>query len=251
MTPQTAALTASMEDYLEAIFQIAANREVARVKQIAEALGVRMASVTGALRTLADKGLVAHDKFGDVALTPRGTELARRIVRRHDVLTSFLVDVLGVERDTAEGVACKMEHSVGKVVTDRLVRFADFLQTCPRAGTDWLSKFHEACGHDTDPARCEECLRRCQASRAGSHGDTGAPAERALSDLALEERGMVVGVKGRGPIKRRLMDMGLVPGSVVETIQVAPLGDPIEIKLKGYRLALRKDEAARVVVRPL
>ena len=213
MTPQTAALTASMEDYLEAIFQIAANREVARVKQIAEALGVRMASVTGALRTLADKGLVAHDKFGDVA--------------------------------------CKMEHSVGKVVTDRLVRFADFLQTCPRAGTDWLSKFHEACGHDTDPARCEECLRRCQASRAGSHGDTGAPAERALSDLALEERGMVVGVKGRGPIKRRLMDMGLVPGSVVETIQVAPLGDPIEIKLKGYRLALRKDEAARVVVRPL
>ena len=47
------------------------------------------------------------------------------------------------------------------------------------------------------------------------------------------------------------MDMGLVPGSVVETIQVAPLGDPIEIKLKGYRLALRKDEAARVVVRPL
>ena len=240
-----------MEDYLEAIFQIAADRKVARVKEIAEALGVRMASVTGAIRTLSEKGLVDHDKRGYVDLTQQGMELARRIVRRHEVITSFLVDVLGLERDMAEGIACKMEHSVGKVVTDRLVRFAEFLQTCPRVGSGWLSKFHEVCDQGIEPERCEACIQECKADLAKSRATVAAHGEMTAGDLAMEERGAVIGVKGRGPIKRRLMDMGIVPGAVMEIIQVAPLGDPIEIKLKGYRLALRRDEAARVLVRPL
>lgn len=240
-----------MEDYLEAIFLIAAERKVARVKEIADALDVRTASVTGALHTLSEKGLVEHDKFGYVDLTEEGADLARRIVRRHEVITSFLTDVLGIEAGKAEDVACKMEHSVGKTVTDRLVRFAEFLQTCPRVGREWLDRFHEVCEKGIDPSHCEECIQECKIDLAKIRASEAAQGERVAAGLDVGERAAVMGVKGRGAIKRRLMDMGMVPGAVVEILQVAPLGDPIEVKLKGYRLALRKDEAARILVRPL
>jgi ferrous iron transport protein A len=69
-----------------------------------------------------------------------------------------------------------------------------------------------------------------------------------LSDLKKGERGKVVRVGGRGNIQRRLMDMGLVSGSEVQIQRVAPLGDPIEIRIKGYNLTLRKSEASSISV---
>jgi len=249
MPSELPSLTSNMEDYLEAVFRIVSTGKPARMKDIGAALGVSGASVTGAIRTLADKGLVEHEEFGHVELTDAGAERARKIVRRHEVLTTFMVDVLGLDLELAEDVACKMEHSVGSTVTNRLVRFTEFLQTCPRVGQEWLTRFHESCEKGIDPSRCVTCVRDCKAvptaAKVNGNGDTS------VADLKDEQRGAVVGVKGRGAIKRRLMDMGMVPGAVVEVIQVAPLGDPIEVKLKGYRLALRRDEASRVLVRLL
>lgn len=69
-----------------------------------------------------------------------------------------------------------------------------------------------------------------------------------LSELESGERGRVVRIGVRGGIRRRLMDMGLVTGSEIEMERVAPLGDPIEIKIKGYDLSLRKEVASRIEV---
>jgi Fe2+ transport system protein FeoA len=69
-----------------------------------------------------------------------------------------------------------------------------------------------------------------------------------LNELKKGDRGKVVKVSGGGGIYRRLMDMGLIPGSEVEMQGVAPLGDPIEIKVKGYSLTLRKNEASGITV---
>jgi len=69
-----------------------------------------------------------------------------------------------------------------------------------------------------------------------------------LHQLKVGQRGIVVHVKGKGPVKRRMMDMGLVPGTEVKVVRVAPLGDPVEFKLKGYRLSLRKSEARNIIV---
>ncbi len=68
-----------------------------------------------------------------------------------------------------------------------------------------------------------------------------------LSELKTGDRGKVRGITG-GVIGRRLMDMGLNSGSVIEMQGVAPMGDPIEIKVRGYSLSLRKNEAAAVIV---
>ena len=69
-----------------------------------------------------------------------------------------------------------------------------------------------------------------------------------LSDLEPQERGRIIRVGGKGEIRRRLMDMGIVSGAEVEVIRVAPLGDPVEIRVKGYDLALRKEEAQKIQV---
>jgi Fe2+ transport system protein FeoA len=69
-----------------------------------------------------------------------------------------------------------------------------------------------------------------------------------LSELKKGDRGKVVKISGGGPVHQRLMDMGLITGSEVELRGVAPLGDPIEIRIKGYNLSLRKSEAACISV---
>ncbi len=69
-----------------------------------------------------------------------------------------------------------------------------------------------------------------------------------LHELKTGQRGVIVHVSGKGPVKRRMMDMGLVPGSEVQVVRVAPLGDPIEFTVKGYSLSLRKSEASHIQV---
>lgn len=69
-----------------------------------------------------------------------------------------------------------------------------------------------------------------------------------LSDFAVGESGVIKSVKGEGRIRRRLFDMGVTPGAELTMRKKAPLGDPIEITLRGYELTLRKDEAACVEV---
>ena len=69
-----------------------------------------------------------------------------------------------------------------------------------------------------------------------------------LADLKPKERGKIVRVGGGGDIRRRILDMGVVPQTEVEVERVAPLGDPIEVKVKGYHLSLRRKEAANIYV---
>lgn len=72
--------------------------------------------------------------------------------------------------------------------------------------------------------------------------------EKKLSEFKIGERGSVKSVSGEGKLRRRLFDMGITPGADVVMRKVAPLGDPIEVTVRGYELTLRKTEADCVVV---
>ncbi len=69
-----------------------------------------------------------------------------------------------------------------------------------------------------------------------------------LRELKPGQQGKVTSVGTSGSMKRRIMDMGVTPGVEIRVIKVAPLGDPIEVNVRGYELSLRKDEAAQIVV---
>lgn len=79
------------------------------------------------------------------------------------------------------------------------------------------------------------------------------PVMNVVSELSLETLPMgtqarVIAVKGGGALTRRLMEMGLVPGAPVRVIKAAPLGDPLEVRVRGYNLALRRSEARTISV---
>ncbi|MEA3469656.1 MAG: metal-dependent transcriptional regulator [Thermodesulfobacteriota bacterium] len=151
-------LTASQEDYLEAIYHISAAKMASRAKDICNRLGVRASSVTGALRTLAKLDLINYAPYDLITLTDEGRVVAEEIVRRHQALEHFLVNVLGVDQKEADEAACKMEHSVPKEIVDRFVKYAEYVEKCPKGGITWNSGFGYYCKHGCTEEDCEHCL---------------------------------------------------------------------------------------------
>lgn len=72
--------------------------------------------------------------------------------------------------------------------------------------------------------------------------------EKTLKNLEPGESGKIIMIKAKGALRRRLMDMGLIKGTEVHVEKVAPLGDPIEVKIKGYSLSLRKEDAQNIIM---
>lgn len=118
-------ISASMEDYLEVIFEIAGDGGVARVRDIATRKGVSMPSVNGAIKRLARQDFIRHDRYEYVELTPRGKRRAGRLAGRHALIKRFLTEVLSVDEETADRDACAIEHHVSQTSVDALIRYFD------------------------------------------------------------------------------------------------------------------------------
>lgn len=69
-----------------------------------------------------------------------------------------------------------------------------------------------------------------------------------LKEMKPGDKGKVVSIGEKGPMRRRIMDMGVTPGAEVKVVKAAPLGDPIEVTIRGYELSLRKEEASQIIV---
>lgn len=250
MAAQEPNLTRSLEDYLEAIYTLKLRNREARIKDIAKAMKVTMPSVSEAVVSLASRGLVAHRPYESVELTDRGLELARQITHRHSAVKDFLTNVLGLPEDRADAEACGIEHAIDPDTLDRLIKFSDFARACGSEKSLRLDHFQHYMRHGSYP---EQCPVHPPDGRGHVHRHFGGRPRSAISSFKLSElrpgdRARIAFVSGGGPIRRRLMEMGLTSDAVVEVVRAAPLGDPIEIKVRGYCLSLRKNEAERVEV---
>ena len=164
---KNAELSESLEDYLEIILQLEKTNRVARQKEIAEKLNIRRASVTGALRVLAEKKLVNYEPYSYITLTKKGRKIANGIVKRHVAIKDFLCRILQIESGKAEDTACRMEHAMDKKSVDNLLKFMDFIDSCPRAGEDWIRSFDGRCSSGKPASEeCEECITECRAQHA-------------------------------------------------------------------------------------
>jgi DtxR family Mn-dependent transcriptional regulator len=141
---KTAELSSSQEDYLEAIELLQKRKRAVRVKDVSQHLGVRASSVNGALQILSQKGLVEHEHYGYIELTPKGQQLAQHIQRRHSTLLTFLTEILGIPRYIASQEACAMEHHIGSQTLERLSKFLAFASpTSQENSSSWLQHFHQ------------------------------------------------------------------------------------------------------------
>jgi DtxR family Mn-dependent transcriptional regulator len=154
-------LSANMEDYLEAIFHISEEKQAARAKDIADRVQVNKSSVTGALKSLSDKGLVNYVPYDIITLTAKGKKVAAEIVRRHGALKEFFVKILLIDKDEAEEASCRVEHAVSKNIIDRLIHFVEFMEICPRGGQQWLKGFRRHCEEGDTANRCGDYIGAC------------------------------------------------------------------------------------------
>jgi DtxR family Mn-dependent transcriptional regulator len=134
--------TASMEDYLEAVIMLKERGRKATVTALSDFLNVKKPSVDWALKRLADNGLVIHEKYGDIELTPEGARIAAEVYRRHKALFSFLTDILRVNPAVADQDACRMEHALSRESINRLEKFIDFVLDCHPGQPDWEEIFN-------------------------------------------------------------------------------------------------------------
>ncbi|MBM4318589.1 MAG: hypothetical protein FJ125_01175 [Deltaproteobacteria bacterium] len=234
-------LSQTLEDYLEIIFHLQQQRKVARVKEIAQQKGVKMASVSVALKRLAREGMVRYEAHGFVELTESGLALARKVVSRHEFLCRFLREVLLIDAEVAEADACALEHQISTQTLERMVCFFQHLMDSAGAEPRWIAGFRDACAAPR-PGEVQQ-----KASRPAQ------PPERTvepqpLSLLKQGEVGRVVRMLAGSAVRQRLVEMGVLPNVAIEMDGSSPLGDPIRVKIRGYRLSLRRSEADTILV---
>ena len=152
-------LTQSSEDYLEAILVISLNKKVVRIKDLAKHLNVKMPSVVSSVKNLSQKNLVRHEHYGYVELTKEGEVLAKATYKRHKTLFKFLHNFLGVNSAIAEKDACGMEHYVTQETMSRLLKFIEFVETCPGGKPTWLSSFYYFAKTGKRPKPCKEAKK--------------------------------------------------------------------------------------------
>lgn len=146
-----------MEDYLETIFELERENKHALVKDIAQRMNVKLPTVTSMLGNLQKRDLVDHEKYNHVKLTRKGKKIAKEIYRSHTMIKKFLMDVLNIDATTANEDACKMEHAVSSETLERIVKFMEFIDSCPRGGSEWLQHFDN---YYREGRSDEECLER-------------------------------------------------------------------------------------------
>lgn len=152
-------ISSHSEVYLEAILSLARHNGGAHASEVADRVGVTRASVTGALRSLARRGLVTYQPYQPVTLTAEGRAVAQGVSDRRGALRAFFRDQLGLA--DAEAVAASGMELASGAVLDRLAEFQRFLSQCRRIELAWNPDGTLQCLGDRIPGDCRDCGWSC------------------------------------------------------------------------------------------
>jgi DtxR family Mn-dependent transcriptional regulator len=195
-------LTRSVEDYLKAVYRLSSDQRAASTTEIAQRLALSPASVSAMIKRLSEQGLVDHERYRGVRLTEEGRLAALRIIRRHRLVETYLVEFLGYDWDNVHAEAEQLEHAMSDDLVERMAA---------------------ALGHPScDP-----------------HGDPIPAADGSISDLeGIPLTAMSAGdnctlsrVSEADPERLRYLgSLGLRPGLRFAVVDVAPFDGPVTIE---------------------
>jgi DtxR family Mn-dependent transcriptional regulator len=229
----------STQDYLKTVYGLSKNGDLVSTTEISQKLDIAPASVTEMLKKLSEEGYVKYSPYHGSTLTEKGIQEAQKITRKHRLLEKFLTDVLHIGKDKVHTEACQMEHALSDEAEESLCRLLKHPDTCSDDG-----KPIPAC--DLPFSTCEECI---QLHNKGLE-EVGKRNKNLLSirDLKNGTYGKVSFIRGEHKVLQRLLDMGLTPGTKVRVIKVAPMDGPVEVSVRGSKLALGQDIACNIFV---
>ncbi len=231
-------LSENVEEYLEILYKLSPNGEMVSTSQISEKLKIAPASVTQMLKKLSEKGYVEYSPYKGAVLTKEGIKIAKKVTRKHRLLERFLCDVLKIKKDKIHEQACEMEHSLSDDAERALCHLLEHPDKCP--GESIIPEC------DLKFTSCEECLQR----KEDDIEEVGKRNQNLVSILDLKEdnKAKVSFIRGDYNVIRRLLDMGITIGAIISVIKIAPLGGPVEVAVRGSKLAIGHDIASNVFV---
>jgi Mn-dependent DtxR family transcriptional regulator len=138
-SPKTRRNSAAVEDYLERILELINSKGYARVVDIATSLGISQASVTNMVQRLDADGLLKYEKYRGLVLTAAGETLARKIARRHELLTGFL-QLLGLDQRVIDHDVEGMEHHISPATLRAIEALTGQLRRRPALLANFRSK---------------------------------------------------------------------------------------------------------------
>jgi DtxR family Mn-dependent transcriptional regulator len=216
-------LTEPVEDYLKAIYEITQRDGSASTNDVAAALNVAAASVTGMIRRLAQQGYLDHVPYRGVQLTAQGRRAALRTIRRHRILETYLTKVLGYPWDRVHDEAERLEHAASDELIERLAA---------------------ALGHPTEDPH--------GAPIPTAEGSVDERRHLTLADLPIGERARMVRVSDKNPsLLRYLAEIALQPGADVEVIAKAPFDGPLTLRIGSEEPVVGPNLAEQVLVEPV
>ncbi len=211
-------LSASIEDYIKAIYALQRDSQRATTKRIAQRLEVKMASVTGMVKHLAAEGYVRHIPYRGVQLSARGREVAVDMIRRHRLIELFLAKTLGLSWDEVDADAEVLEHAVSDRVIERIYEYLGRPEFDPH-GSPIPDK---------------------NGSFPASPGVT-------LDQLPEGTKGRVAEVSDRDPgFLRYLTKLGLEIGTAMSVGERAPFNGPITVHLGSAEVSIGVEAASRI-----
>lgn len=206
------------EDYLKAILELTENEVPAATGDIARLLGITAQSVTGMLAKMRDAGLVHYEPYRGATLTEKGNLHALRLVRRHRLLETFMIEKLGYTWDEVHVEAERIEHALSDVFTDRLAAFLGNPTRDPHG--------------DPIPA---------------TDGSMPLVEDVALIDIEIGARFVVRRVGSRdSEILQYLKEQGVIPGTVLRVLTVEPGGAVLHLENDDGRVSLSAAFASEV-----
>jgi len=143
----------AIEDYLEAILNLIEKKGEARIKDIADSLGIRPPSVTEMTQKLSEKDLINHERYGAIILTSKGEKIAKNMKDKHVILVKLL-KTIQVPEEFAEKDACIMEHQLNYRTIEQLRKFVKFVENAP-VYPKWVKHFSEYCKTGEYPLECK------------------------------------------------------------------------------------------------
>lgn len=133
-------LTPTIEDCLIVIKSIEKRKGVVRVSGISRCLGVSLPFVSTIAKKMKIMGLVEHESYSYVRLTPLGKKLAGQVFEKRRVITHFLHSILGMDAEEVDREACELEHSLSSEVEKRLRRLTEFITLSPEISSNWAGE---------------------------------------------------------------------------------------------------------------
>ena len=224
---------------MKTIYSLSKNGEIVSNADIAQKLEVAPPSVTEMLKKLADADYIKYSPYHGSTLTEKGLKEAQKITRKHRLLENFLSNVLHIGNDKVHQEACQMEHTLSDEAEESLCRLLKHPDTCPDD-----NKTIPAC--DLPFTNCEECIQLHQKGleQVGKRDKN----LTSIRDLKSGTFGKISFIRGEHKVLQRLLDMGLTPGTKIQVVKIAPMDGPVEVAVRGSKLAIGKDIACNVFV---